>query len=144
MHARGSVWHTPVVVSPHACPRPCVYVLGDSPTARILPVEFKGGPGIVFGKDQCDRFAGLPHGKPDWALPAALFAPLNLKRSVLSDSSYSASLPVSSSLSLSLIFSSYCLRITILYIDFLSILHSAISAITRRKERKEYVYFRIW
>jgi len=60
-----------------------VYVPADSPSARILPVEFKGGPGIVFGKDQCDRFAGLPHGKPGWALPAALFAPINLKRSVL-------------------------------------------------------------
>lgn len=93
--------HTSVAVSPHACPRPCVYEPGDSPSARILPVEFKGGPGIVFGKDQCDRFAGLPHGKPGWALPAALFAPINLKRFVLSDSSYSASLPVSFSLSLS-------------------------------------------
>lgn len=56
---------------------------GDSPSARILPAEFKGGPGIVFGKDQCDRFAGLPHGRPGWALPAALFAPINLKRSIL-------------------------------------------------------------
>lgn len=87
-----------VVVPSHACPRPCVYVPGDSPSARILPVEFKGGPGIVFGKDQCDRFAGLPHGKPGRALPAALFAPLNLKRSVLSNSSYS-SLPRSLCLS---------------------------------------------
>lgn len=35
----------------------------DSASARILPAEFKGGLAIVFGKDQCDRFAGLPHGK---------------------------------------------------------------------------------
>jgi len=88
-----------------------MYVPADSPSARILPVEFKGGPGIVFGKDQCDRFAGLPHGKPGWALPAALFAPINLKRSVLF-----LLLRVSPCLVLSvlsLILSSHCLQITI-------------------------------
>lgn len=69
----------PLCLSLLACMR--AVASSDSASARILPAEFKGGQAIVFGKDQCDRFAGLPHGKP---LPAALFASLNLKRFILS------------------------------------------------------------
>ena len=51
-----------VLLSSLACMR--AVASSDSASARILPAEFKGGLAIVFGKDQCDRFAGLPHGKP--------------------------------------------------------------------------------
>lgn len=51
-----------VLLSLLACMR--AVASSDSASARILPAEFKGGLAIVFGKDQCDRFAGLPHGKP--------------------------------------------------------------------------------
>lgn len=94
-------------VSPHACPLAmyvCIYVCmctrtpGDSPSARILPVEFKGGPGIVFGKDQCDRFAGLPHGEPGLGSPCCIICSAKPEEvRVLSDcsscstSSYSSS-----------------------------------------------------
>lgn len=52
----------PRLLSSLACMR--AVASSDSASARILPAEFKGGLAIVFGKDQCDRFAGLPHGKP--------------------------------------------------------------------------------